>query len=56
MDKGASYHCIYKKMFPAYALAFIVLKKKSIFKDISILKAFLLMCKGRKKYIKSVKE
>ena len=56
MDKGASYHCIYKKMFPVYALAFIVLKKKSIFKDISILKAFLLMCRGRKKYIEATKE
>ena len=55
-DKGASFHCIYKNTFPLYALAFIVLKKKTIFKEVSIIKAFSLMCKGKKKYIKSTKE
>ncbi len=55
-DKGASFYCIYKSMFPLYSMAFILLKKKSIFKDISILKAFFLMLKGKKKYIKSTKE
>jgi hypothetical protein len=56
VDKGAVFYCIYKKMFPLYALAFVVLKKKSLFKDVSFFKCFSLMCKGRKKYIKSVKE
>jgi glycosyltransferase involved in cell wall biosynthesis len=56
VDKGAVFYCIYKKMFPLYALAFVVLKKKALFKDVSILKGFSLMCKGKKKYIKSVKE
>ncbi len=55
-DKGASFYCIYKGMFPLYALAFIVLKKKSIFKDISIFKAFLLMLKGKSLYKKQIKE
>lgn len=55
-DKGATFYCIYKNMFPVYSLAFIVLKKKSIFKDVSIFKAFSLMCKGKRKYIKSIKE
>lgn len=55
-DKGATFYCIYKKMFPVYSLAFIVLKKKTIFKDVSILKAFRFMLKGKRKYIKSVKE
>ena len=56
MDKGASYHCIYKKMFPLYSIAFIILKKKSIFKDVSIIKALSLMCKGKKKYKETTKE
>ncbi len=56
VDKGAAFYCIYKKMFPLYALAFIVLKKKSIFKEVSIFKAFSLMCKGKRKYIESTKE
>ncbi len=56
MDKGASYHCIYKKMFPLYSIAFIILKKKSIFKDVSVIKAFSLMCKGKKKYKEATKE
>lgn len=55
-DKGASFYCIYKAWFPVYALAFIVLKKKSIFKDISIFKAFSLMLEGKKKYKKHIKE
>lgn len=55
-DKGASFYCIYKKAFSLYALAFIVLKKKSHFKDVSILKAFSLMQKGKREYKKSVKE
>lgn len=55
-DKGASFYCIYKNTFPIYALAFILLKKKSIFKDVSIFKAFSFMCKGRKKYIEATKE
>lgn len=55
-DKGASFYCIYKNMFPVYSLAFIALKKKSIFKDVSIFKAFSLMCKGKRKYIESTKE
>lgn len=55
-DKGASFYCIYKSAFPVYALAFIVLKKKSHFKNVSILKGFSLMCKGKKKYKKQTKE
>ncbi len=55
-DKGASFYCIYKSAFPLYALAFIVLKKKSHFKNISVLKGFSLMCKGKKKYKKQIKE
>ena len=55
-DKGAAFYCIYKKMFPIYALAFILLKKKSHFKNISVIKAFFLMCKGKKKYRIAVKE
>lgn len=55
-DKGAAFYCIYKNMFALYSLAFILLKKKSIFKDVSIFKAFSLMCKGKKNYIKATKE
>ena len=55
-DKGASFYCIYKSAFPVYAAAFILLKKKTLFKDVSIFRALNLMFKGRKKYKKSVKE
>lgn len=56
IDKGASFYCIYKSSFPMYALAFILLKKKSHFKNISVLKAFFLMLEGKKKYKKHIKE
>ncbi len=55
-DKGAAFYCIYKTAFPIYSLAFILLKKKSHFKNISIIKAFFLMLKGKKIYKKAVKE
>lgn len=51
IGKGAAYHCIYKKSFWFYTLGFIILKKRSLFKNISIFQAYAWMKEGRKKYI-----
>lgn len=52
VTKGAAFHCIYKGMFLPYALAFIVLKKRSLFKNVSIAKALKWMFNGRREYLK----
>lgn len=56
IGKGAAYHCIYKKVFWFYALGFIVLKKRSLFKSVSICQAYTWMKEGRKKYIEKTGE
>ncbi len=48
--KGGAYHCIYKKWFWLFSLGFILLKKRSLFKDVSIFKAYKWMKQGKKQY------
>lgn len=55
-DKGASFYCIYKTLYPIYSFAFVVLKRKTVLKDISAFKAFFLMLKGKREYKKYIKE
>lgn len=50
-EKGASFYCIYKRFFNLYALAFILMKKKTLFKRITIPEAFRAMRKGKRRYL-----
>ena len=52
ITKGAAFHCIYKRMFLPYAMAFILLKKRSLFKSVSICNALKSMIKGKREYLK----
>ena len=56
IGKGAAYHCIYKRSFWFYALGFIVLKKRSLFRNVSISQAYAWMKQGRKKYMDKMGE
>lgn len=49
-SKGGAYHCIYKKWFFFFALAFILIKKRSLFRGISVKKAYKWMKQGKKQY------
>lgn len=53
VTKGASFHCIYKNWFFLYALGFILLKKKTLFRNIGIRQAWKCMQKGKRDYLTS---
>lgn len=55
-DMGASHHCIYKSWSPLFSLAFVLLKKRSIFPEISTIKAYKWMLNGKKLYKQIFKE
>ena len=54
ITKGAAYYCIYKRLFWLYALAFVILKKKKIFSEVSIWQAVQYMNKGKQEYRRKV--
>ena len=51
MTKGAAYHCIYKNLFFLYSLGFIILKKNTLFKNISVRRAIDHMKRGKRAYL-----
>ena len=55
-DMGASHHCIYKMWSPLFSLAFVLLKKRTIFPEVPVLRAYSWMIKGKRLYKKSIKE
>lgn len=54
ITKGAAFYCIYKNAFWFYGLGFIILKKNSLFKNVSIIQAYKWMQEGKKKYMEKV--
>lgn len=56
IGKGAAYHCIYKRNFWLYALGFIILKKRSLFRNVSIFQAYAWMKQGKRDYISKTGE
>ena len=55
-DMGASHHCIYKAWSPLYSLGFVLLRRKKFFPEVSAMKAFGYMLKGKRLYKQYVKE
>lgn len=55
-DMGASHHCIYKMWSPLFSLAFVLLKKRILFPEVPVLKAYSWMLKGKKLYKQTIKE
>lgn len=56
VDKGAAFYCIYRKWFAIYAMAFIAVKKRSMFSRISFREAIKLMWQGKTEYLMSYGE
>lgn len=56
VKKGACFHRIYKNKFLLFSAAFILLKKRNIFKNVPVLKAISWMIRGKKEYKKTAKE
>lgn len=52
VKRGACFYRIYGKLFGPFSLAFLLLKKRTVFRDISVIKAYRWMCKGRKAFKK----
>ena len=50
ITKGAAFHCIYKRWFWLFSLGFIVMKKRSLFRGVSIRQAYKWMKTGRRQY------
>lgn len=50
ITKGAAFHCIYKGWFWLFSLAFIAMKKRSLFRSVSIRQAYKCMKEGRRQY------
>ncbi len=48
--KGGAFYGIYRKLFAPFALVFILLKKRSLFKGVSIFQAYKWMKQGKKQY------
>ena len=53
-SKGGAYYCIYKKSFWFYALGFVLLKKRTLFKNVSVLQAYRWMREGKRQYKEKV--
>ncbi len=51
VKRGACFYRIYKSLFVPFSAAFLILKKRNIFRHISLLNAFSWMREGRKMYI-----
>ncbi|RZT02062.1 glycosyl transferase family 2 [Cuneatibacter caecimuris] len=56
VKRGACFYRIYRKAFALFSIAFILLKKRSIFRDVPIVSAWKWMCEGRKLYQKDEEE
>lgn len=56
IKRGACFYRIYKRAFLPFTLAFLLLKKRNLFKDVNIFKAFFWMTEGKKEYKKLKKE
>ena len=56
VKKGACFYRIYKGFFFPLSIAFILLKKRSLFKAVSFLDAFTWMKQGKKEYKQKQKE
>ena len=50
VKKGGAFYAIYRRLFTPFTLAFLLLKKRNAFKNVSICKAFKWMKQGRKLY------
>lgn len=55
-DMGASHYCIYKYWSPLFSLAFALLKKRTIFPEISAFTAYKWMLNGKRLYKETIKE
>lgn len=50
VKRGACFHRIYKGAFLPFAVAFLLLKKRNLFRDVPIFSAFRWMLMGRKEF------
>lgn len=56
MKRGAGFYRIYRKLFIPFSVAFLLLKKRSIFKNVSLFKALCWMQMGKKEFQKDERE
>ncbi len=50
LTKGAAFYCIYRKWFLLFAIGFIILKKRILFKETPLYTAYKWMVEGKKQY------
>ena len=50
VKRGACFYRIYRKMFVLFSIAFLLLKKRSVFRNVSIIHAWKWMWEGKKLY------
>ena len=56
IKRGACFYRIYKIAFLFFTLAFVLLKKRTVFKNVPFFKAIGWMCEGKREYKKAAKE
>ena len=50
VKKGGAFYGIYRKLFAPFALVFLLIKKRTLFKGVGVLKAYKWMKQGKKQY------